>query len=593
MSPKFNINRPPISDEEINKHKNFDQLLETFKQQSLKKAQGDESWWKNKSIRYSTIIAGITVVCVVSYLSLTNSKKQNNTKHETLITQNTNTTKSLSTQKYVQPPSDKLKSKYSTYKVNAAKGAELKHSTRSKINIPKNSFVDKNGKDIVGEVTIEYKEYHDMGDIIAGGIPMAYDSAGKKYNLQSAGMFDIRGSQNGEPVFIKPDKTLDIELVSASTEQKFNQYYLDTIQKNWQYIKRDKADPIKASSLEHKNETAVLNNAKTEKLINEIEKIIPRKIDSVGVVYKHKTEKLNRPKEPNKPMQAHTERPNFKLEGSNEEFPELAAFNNVVFEVGPENKNCSTDLQEITWSDVKISQGPVIGKNYILSLSYRNRKEKLIVYPVLSGKDFEKANTLYTAKLEEYDRLLEKRNNDEKRLLAEMEAKQATYMAEQKRKQEELETERAKLAAKYNVVAQNELASNFNTISAPVKATRLFSISKFGIFNSDCPHAMAQGNTVSPVFLLSASGKPFRPDLVYLIDHSNQTVYSFSQNDGFRFTYDPMKIYSLCVFAKNKMFVCNKENYQETIDKAGNKFMITPLPDQQDNLIDFKKALEL
>ena len=566
-------------------------MLEKFKQQSLKKAQGDESWWKNKSIRYSTIIAGITVVCVVSYLSLTNSKKQNNTKHETLITQNTNNN-SLSTHKFIQPPSEKLKSNYTAYKVNNAKGAELKHSTQSKINIPKNSFVDKNGKDIIGEVIIEYKEFHDMGDIIASGIPMAYDSAGKKYKLQSAGMFDIRGSQNGEAVYIKPDKSLDVELVSTNNEQKFNQYYLDTVQKNWQYLKHDQPNLIKSSATNTKNQR-LLTNSKTEKLINEIEKVIPRKMDSVGVLYKHKSEKLTKPKEPSKPVKSNADRPNFKLEGSNEEFPELAAFNNVVFEVGPENKNCSTDIQEITWSDIKITQGPVSGKNYMLNLTYLNRKEKLIVYPVLSGNDFEKATVIYTSKLEEYDRLLAKRNADEKKLIVEMEAKQAAYMAELNRKKDELENEKAKLAAKYNVVQQNELASNFNTMSTSVKATRLFNISKFGIFNSDCPHAMAQGNTVSPIFLLSQSGKPFRPELVYLIDHSSQTVYSFAQTEGFRFTYDPLKVYSLCVFAKNKMFVCNKEKYQETIDKALNKFVITPLPDQNDNLIDFKTALEL
>jgi hypothetical protein len=77
MSLKFNIDRPKVSDEEISKHQNFQKLVEQFKQQSLKKAQGDETWWKDKKIRYSTVIAVITFVCTVTYFHfLVNLKKQ-------------------------------------------------------------------------------------------------------------------------------------------------------------------------------------------------------------------------------------------------------------------------------------------------------------------------------------------------------------------------------------------------------------------------------------------------------------------------------------------------------------------------------------
>lgn len=40
MSPKFNINRQKISDDEINKHKDFNRLVDQFKKQSLKKSAG-------------------------------------------------------------------------------------------------------------------------------------------------------------------------------------------------------------------------------------------------------------------------------------------------------------------------------------------------------------------------------------------------------------------------------------------------------------------------------------------------------------------------------------------------------------------------
>lgn len=86
MEPKFNIDRPKISDEEINKHKDFERLLKQFKEQSLQKAKHDKSWWKSKKVRYATSIAGVTVVCTVT-LAIFNKQKQKTT-NDTIVTQN-------------------------------------------------------------------------------------------------------------------------------------------------------------------------------------------------------------------------------------------------------------------------------------------------------------------------------------------------------------------------------------------------------------------------------------------------------------------------------------------------------------------------
>lgn len=597
MNPKFNIDRPKISDEEIKKNQNFSELVERFKQQSLQKARGDESWWKNKKIQYSTIIAGATVVCTITYLSLFSNQAQQQTAHETLTTTSKNITKPTTAAKKtacVNPPSQKLKTPYSTYKVNNAKGASITHTTQSKINIPKNSFVDKNGKDIVGEVTIEYREFHDMGDIIANGIPMAYDSAGTKYNLETAGMFDIKGSQNGEPVFIKPEKDLEVELASANSESRFNQYYLDTLEHNWKYIRKDHATPVK-NSMDNKasQPSNQKNNAKLELLKQDIEHTIPKKLDSVQTVYAAHIKKLPKAKEPYKPVKYTPGKASFKLDGSYSDFPELSAFDNVIFEVGPENKNYSKEFHEITWSDIKVSQGPVKGKNYILHLIYRNRSEKLIVYPVLNDKDYTKAETAYLEQLDNYQALVEKRTNEEKRLVAEMQAKQAAYLAEQKKKQETLEREKAAMAAKYNVMEQNELASNFNAMSMKVKATRLFKIAQFGIFNSDCPHASPQDLSVSPLFVIQDKNKQIQPEFIYLVDHSQKTVYTLSPQNGYKLYYKPGTTYSICIFNKNKLFLCSKSSFQTTLENNSNTFTLVPLSENIDNLVDFKKAIEI
>lgn len=591
MEPKFNIDRPKVSDEEINKNKDFDKLLKQFKAQSIQKAKLDKSWWKSKKVRYSAIIAGVTVVCTVTYLSIVNKQTSNKTSNETLITQSTTpevkkqeTTRTA----FVSAPSSKLAIPYSAYKVNNSQGAEIKHPSKTKIKIPKNSFVDKNGKDIIGDVTIEYREFHDKGDIIAAGIPMGYDSAGHHYNLESAGMFDIIGTQNGEPVFIKPDKNLDVEFASINGEDRFNQYYLDTVERNWKYIRRDNI----SNRPEHNRGASPANNKKIESLRKEIEIIIPKKIDSVKVVYTKKTEALPKPKEPNKPAKP-SGKQTFNIDASPNDFPELASFNNLLFEIGDENKNYTKEMNEITWNDLKISQGPQKGKNYLLTLTYRQRVEKLIVYPVLIGKDFEKAQNMFEQKLSVYEGLLEKRQKEEQRLLAEMQAKQKAYMEEQARKKSEYDKELAMRRNDPSSNEANELANAFDKMGNQARATRIFQVSSFGIHNSDCPRPMPESESVSPIFISSAKEKPISPDHIYLIDHSKNMVCNYERKDFSNIKYDAKNTNSFVVFVRNRMFICKKSDFKDAAENSSNKFIVTQLPESSENLIDFKKALEI
>jgi hypothetical protein len=591
MEPKFNIDRPKVSDEEINKQKDFDKLVKQFKEQSLKKAREDKSWWKSKKVRYSSVIAGVTVICTISYFALFNNQSKNNTTNETLITQNKNINYPASTKKaFVSPPSTKISVPYSSYKINNSKGGEITHAA-SKIKVPKNSFVDKNGKDIIGDVTIEYREFQHKADIIAAGIPMAYDSAGTKYNLESAGMFDIKGMKDGEPVFIKKGNELKVELASFTDENRFNQYYLDTVNRNWNYIKKDEAHAVRKAANAASTSDKLSEPASLSRLKNEFEVVIPKKIDSVKVVYTKKVETLPKAKEPAKPAKA-TGRPTFQLDGSTDEFPELSAFNNVLFEVGPENNNYKKELHDITWSDVKVSEGPQKGKNYLLTLTYRKRVEKLVVYPVLSGADLEKAEKMYQKKFKEYEGLVEKRVEDEKKLIAEMEAKQKAYMEDLRKAKEKYEKERAELVARMKSEQMNELNNNFGNMSNPVRATRIFNVAQFGIFNSDCPRKMPEGESMMPRFAVD-NAKAVSPDIIYLVDHTMNSVYNYKVGEFSKIPYNPSNTNSFVVFTKNKMYICNKKEFSKGAKEAGKLFNVTELPESAENISDFRKALDI
>jgi hypothetical protein len=61
----------------------------------------------------------------------------------------------------------------------------------------------------------------------------------------------------------------------------------------------------------------------------------------------------------------------------------------------------------------------------------------------------------------------------------------------------------------------------------------------------------------------------------------------------YRLSYVPGNNYSICVFNKNRLFLCGKDAFEKTIARGDRRFPITALPGESENLVDFKKALEI
>lgn len=594
MEPKFTLNRPQISDDEINSRKDFDGLVRQFKEQSIEKARSDKNFLKNKKATYAAVIAGVTVICTVTYFTVFNKTSNTQTAANDKIntTQSTqNTTPQKASKPYVAPPAKKLDVPYTTYKVNNSKGADLAHHTKSKIKVPQNAFVNKKGEDIVGDVEIRYREFHDQADIIVSGIPMTYDSAGTQYHFESAGMFDIRGYKDGEQVYIKPGKDITVELASKQGADRFNQYLLDTIAKNWKCLKKDTPKQDAALSRENSTHKKPLDASSPElssPVIASLQKqidVIPKKVDSVAVVYTKKAEQLPKAKQPSKPQKA-TGRPQFEMDVDFKDFPELSVFKDAVFEVGDENKNYRKELHTITWNSATISEGPQKGKNYILTLKTRQQQEKLIVYPVLTGENYDNALKQYEKKFAEYNTLLAKREAEEKRLKEEMAAKQKAYIEEQKKLEADMLREQIRIRKQM----EEKLASQYKTASIQQNVVRVFQVSNFGIYNSDCPSSLPQGPGVHGIFATSESDASFRPETIYLVEHGKNKVYTLPNT---YFSYEPGTDYSICALSGGQMFLCGKEEFKAAVVQKKPRFIMKPLPAEVTDAAGLRKALEI
>lgn len=590
MGTKFNLNRQPVPDEEINSHKDFGELVDKFKKQSIEKARSDASFLKNKKATYSAIIAGVAVVFTVTYFSVFKKEPPKETSHDKIATkqQHTNTPNSKPNKAFVAPPISKLNVPYTSYKVKSEQGATLKHSSNSKIIIPKKAFVNKQGQDIIGDVEIKYREFHNQADIIASGIPMAYDSAGIQSTLESAGMIDIKGYQNGEPVFIHPEKQITVEFQSEHTADRYNMYVLDTVARNWVYVSRDnsfRGQKRQEGEKGLKGQEPMSNSisSKAVELQKQID-AIPPKIEAEKAVYTKKVNQLAKVVTPTKPTKATAGRPQFELDVNYKEFPELEAFKNAIFEVGAENKNYSSKLADITWSSAEVSEGTVKGKNYLLTLKLRERVEKLIVYPALIGADYDKALKNYESKFMDYKNLVAKREADEKKLKEEFEAKQKAYAEEEKK----LTAEMLKERIRYQKEMNESLSKQMQSMNSQVKVTRIFNLSNFGICNSDCPASMPQGEKISPIFTVNSGASFIKAEQTYLISHSKNLVYNFSSP---LISYDPKETYSLCVLANGKLYLCNKELLTQSFSSRQNKIPVTELSSEVNDVAGLRKAI--
>ncbi|MBA3900718.1 MAG: hypothetical protein H0X62_11000, partial [Bacteroidetes bacterium] len=216
---------------------------------------------------------------------------------------------------FVNPPMATANLEYSIYNINATNAQLLEYATGTTIEIPANSFVDKNGNPVMGDIEIRYREFHNPFEIFLSGIPMVYDSAGIQYHFESAGMFEILGFHGNEQVFINPEQQIQVKMASYNNGEYFNQYFLDTVNQNWNFIKKDNVE---------KFSTAIIDVPSDE-------------------------EKAISDNEPAKPIKADEKYYSFEVIFNEEEFPELNVYKGLLFQVDKNEKAFSTEFARTAW----------------------------------------------------------------------------------------------------------------------------------------------------------------------------------------------------------------------------------------------------
>src|SRR6478735_2743606 len=127
----------------------------------------------------------------------------------------------------IEAPFKNVTVELNSFTINPAEDKVIRLADGSSLDIPANAFVDKSGNLVTTPVTLTYKEYDDPAEIITSGIPMTCeDKDGKVQQFESGGMFELRGTANGQDVSIAPNKNIGVNM-ATNIEGDYDFFYLE------------------------------------------------------------------------------------------------------------------------------------------------------------------------------------------------------------------------------------------------------------------------------------------------------------------------------------------------------------------------------
>ncbi|MGB1032672.1 MAG: hypothetical protein ACPGWM_08655, partial [Flavobacteriales bacterium] len=410
---KIKIDRSSLSAEDIAKGKSFEGLMNAYNG-----VDGAKPWFK--SSRFFTALGVVAVAAVLTALVVTNNDHSPESGTKSAVQTTVDQTDEIDGADQVdsqvtiakangeeekkgtgiKPPFGDIIDR-NDFKVDAENGGVF-NIQNSKLSIPKNTFVHEDGTPVKGEVDLEFTEYHDKADLLISGIPMDWSEDDESMQFETGGMIEVRASQNGEEVYMAENKSIDVEMQTQEPTKStnFNEYFYNEETAKWEEIgrmRREAVGDFEWNTIEIVEPDTVSGemSAMIEVEQNEKLEFIQKKI------VEHKKTK------PSEPKVMSEDAVQMALDFNEDEFPELAGYKDVLWEVEPDRFDDSQSKKE--WTEVAIKKGMNDG-DYVVTFKKPGDRYVLQCSPVVSEEDkatskatFEKKFTQYKEKLVELE----------------------------------------------------------------------------------------------------------------------------------------------------------------------------------------------
>lgn len=526
----------------------------------------------------STLIGG--VLLTNDFFNKDQSTQQQQTPPPTTISQSTEETEQIFNEALNVP--------FNTYVISADNGGSFTHFTGTQVTVPANAFIDENGNSVTGDIIIQYREFHDPIDIFVSRIPMEYDTLKKTFTFESAGMCDIRGYQNGKQVRLVPEKSIQIDMESRYGGNHYNLYYLNDDSQTWEC----KGKPALTDNRVSGKNPFDQEIQELEEQLTNIERAIDRKNNEL-VYSQARMDQTNAFFDSGTPVsvesggrswrQYNPEMPSFRIKVNETEFPELALFKDVRFQIFARKIQLPKNLYRTHWEELTLKK--VNDNSYDMHLSKGVRKYVIPVEPVLTKEDMDKLQANYEECAKEKDSIM--RIAEEKMATAKGNVSKLQGEIAALRKEFE-ETEGAlNLARASGMSYQNEQAKLTS------KIIRSFNVTQFGTWNCDSPIPQPDGQKFYAKFK-EKNGATINLYQYALIERKRNALFNF--NGAQKLQFNPEEDNFLMAFDKKGNLVYYDTEDFKSIPSGIQKTYTIKLNRPQKTIEtyeDIKKAFEL
>lgn len=383
MENKYDIrvNPPEWTEAQAEKHMNFNALMERY-ERAPKGSEPSLQSGAGKSVSMSKWLGIALMAAVVSLLLWLGSDFL-------LPADNMPAVDAAQLALADMRPMPQVEPAAQTNRIDAVAGDTLVAASGSRLIIPPAAFQDEAGQAITGEVELAYTEHSDFVEVFLSGAEMK-NAAGEQ--LETAGLMEIQAQQNGKSVYLKADKAIQVELKAKLESRKaqlayeVQQYH---IAKAFWQTKGSVQKALDANSEEAGGAAAKESATSTAETETSLRKAI--------------AQNFPKPSKPIAPGQKKKDSYVLELDIKAEEFPELAEYSNILWEV--DNANYKEEWDKINWEDfdvVETSKG-----QYRLTLSTREQQVEMPVRPIILNN--RKNKSQYQKELEKYEAALAQR----------------------------------------------------------------------------------------------------------------------------------------------------------------------------------------
>ena len=515
-----------------------------------------------------------------------------------------------------------LKEKF--YKINTSNEATIEYKSGTKITIPENAFVDKNGKPVTGIVDISYIEYRELVDFILGDIPMDYHDGKENFHFNSAGMFKILVTQNGDSIFLKDGKNILLNFKTTQELPNLNFYELNSKTKNWielskltqqisnidgdDLVQIKKIDTIfdcsvdscklfyfikntgikSASSNESIYKNYHYNKAKDSVIISNLNKIrikdsikLIRQRDSIfELKNKIKFTRINLKIEI---FNKRIDKNNAQIEGLNQKIKNLLinnSSNEIVADSIKKNK------RKIQFNSMKtaLNNKNIIFKNRIEELNKsKGTRGAIAQLPIVkNGFQYTKYYNCFWEENKKYMTITEQNLDIENWLRYfdsnkdEMLKRYSALVISEECQQIEKENIRKKKIAEEENKKQRELQAKYITAQNNAnELTKSLSISNLGIYNCDQIQRLQKPIEIYAEYT-DQNGKEINPIFIYLLDNKFNGIIrydGFNNFSPYHFAFSPSSKNILLAFDLNgDSYIFQSEKFNKITILRKNKF---------------------